>query len=73
MNLTMVARDQNREAGGNRSLPGNSNRHRALARLYERRAAVDQLINALERYEEGRGRRPEQARFAEFSAIGMLS
>ena len=27
-------------------------RHRALARLYERRLAVDSLIHALERYEQ---------------------
>ena len=55
MSLTVVAADRNRDARGRRTVPGASNRHRALARLYERRAAVDQLIDALERYEEGRG------------------
>jgi hypothetical protein len=28
-------------------------RHRALARLYERRCAVENLIGALERYQQG--------------------
>lgn len=32
--------------------PQVSNRRRALARLYERRSAVDSLIDALERYEQ---------------------
>lgn len=31
--------------------PPAGNRHRALARLYERKTAVDNLIDALERYQ----------------------
>ena len=32
--------------------PPAGNRHRALARLYERKSAVDNLIDALERYQQ---------------------
>ena len=32
-------------------------RHRALERLYERRAAVDELIQSLERYQEAQNSR----------------
>ncbi len=60
-----------REASGNRAQPVGTNRHRALVRLYERRAAVDQLISALERYQRDLGHRPEVARCEELSAIGM--
>jgi len=73
MTLTAITLDRNRETRGSRSLPGNSNRHRALVRLYERRAAVDQLIDALERYEEGRSQRLAQARLEEFNVMGMSS
>jgi hypothetical protein len=38
-------------------------RHRALARLYERRAAVDNLIGALERYQR------EQAQLRETASV----
>ena len=35
--------------------PPDDVRHRALARLYERRSAVDNLISALERYQQEQG------------------
>jgi hypothetical protein len=42
--------------------PGDDIRYRALARLYERRSAVDHLIHALERYQQDqKGLRAEQA------------
>ena len=37
----------------NQSISTDQIRMRALARLYERRAAVDELIGSLERYQEG--------------------
>jgi hypothetical protein len=78
MNLTATVdireRDiRERNTHGNGALPAGSHRHRALARLYERRAAVDQLIDALERYQRDQRRRPEQAKFEEFNAIAMSS
>jgi len=73
MNLTATVEIQERDAHGNRTQPVESNRHRALARLYERRAAVDHLINALERYQQELGRRTEQSQFEEISVVGMLS
>ena len=41
-------------------------RHRALVRLYQRRTAVDSLIQALERYE--REQKPRPAKWPEPSA-----
>ncbi len=73
MNLTGTAQIRTRDPHGNRTQPASANRHRALARLYERRAAVDQLIDALERYQQYPGQRPEQSRFEELSVVGMLS
>jgi hypothetical protein len=46
-------------------------RRRALARLYERRAAVDNLIGALERYQ--RDQRASTAMYAATTAEGMSS
>jgi hypothetical protein len=46
-------------------------RHRALARLYERKAAVDDLIGALERYQ--RDQRASTAMYAATTAEGMSS
>ena len=41
----------------NRASVSDSIRRRALERLYERRATVDELIDALERYQEERRQR----------------
>jgi hypothetical protein len=38
------------------ALPADSVRRRALARLYERRHAVENLINSLERYQQAQRR-----------------
>ena len=73
MNLTAVAQTGDRGPRGNRIPQHGANKHRALSRLYERRAAVDQLIDALERYQRDLGRRPEQSRFEGFSVTGTLS
>ena len=42
--------------GTRRSTPSDQVRLRALARLYERRDAVDELIGSLERYQENQQR-----------------
>ena len=47
-------------------------RHRALARLYERRAAVDSLIDALERYQQGQSL-PWQQRLKAFNVLETSS
>ena len=73
MNLTAVAQTRDRNPRGDRTPQAGAIKHRALARLYERRAAVDQLIDALERYQQDPGRRPEQAQFEGFSGAGTLS
>ena len=46
-------------------------RQRALERLYERRAAVDDLIRSLEEYQRVKGRR--RAQCIEFSAARTCS
>ena len=46
-------------------------RRRALERLYERRAAVDDLIRSLEEYQRAKGRR--RAPCIEFSAVQTCS
>jgi hypothetical protein len=51
--------------------PPDDVRHRALARLYERRSAVDNLIGALERYHQQQSRL--SAERAAFTAAEMLS
>ncbi|MCU1238143.1 MAG: hypothetical protein JWP63_6110 [Candidatus Solibacter sp.] len=40
-----------------RSTSTDNNRRRALARLYERRIAVDELIDSLERYQSAQSTR----------------
>jgi hypothetical protein len=42
--------------------PPDDVRHRALARLYERKSAVDNLISALERYQREQGEAGSAAR-----------
>ncbi len=44
------------ESRRNTGHAADSIKHRALARLYERRSAVDNLISALERYQHEQGR-----------------
>ena len=51
--------------------PPDDVRRRALARLYERRSAVDNLIDALERYQHGQSRL--SAKRADITAAEMLS
>jgi len=66
MNLIATSPNRSRDPHGNRIQPASANRHRALARLYERRAAVDQLIHALERYQRHPVKKPEQTQFEGF-------
>ena len=54
------------------SVSSNTFRHRALVRLYERRAAVDNLIDALERYQHGQSP-PWQQRLKAFNVLGKSS
>ena len=61
MNSAAAAAVRDRDQYGNRMMTNGSTRHRALERLYERRAAVDQLIEALERYQQGRGQKQIEA------------
>jgi hypothetical protein len=51
--------------------PRDDVRRRALARLYERRSAVDKLIGALERYQQEQSRL--SAKRAAITAAEMLS
>ena len=51
--------------------PPDDVRRRALARLYERRSAVDKLIGALERYQQEQSRL--SAKRAAITAAEMLS
>jgi hypothetical protein len=51
--------------------PPNDIRHRALARLYERRAAVNTLIGALERYQQEQLKLRENG--AAFTFVGKSS
>jgi len=69
MNLTAAAQLRNRQPHGNRYSQGGTNKNRALARLYERRAAVDRLIDALERYQWDQGR-PERSQLEGISVAG---
>jgi hypothetical protein len=73
MSLAGTAQTRSRNPYGNRIPPESTNRHRALARLYERRAAVDQLIDALERYQRHRDKRQEETRSEAVNVVGMLS
>jgi hypothetical protein len=52
-------------------LPPAGNRHLALARLYERKSAVDNLIGALERYQ--REQRQAKMNRTPPTAVGMSS
>jgi hypothetical protein len=52
MNLRAVTKLGIRDHRVRVAHPSDDVRHRALARLYERRAAVDHLIHALERYQQ---------------------
>jgi len=71
MNPSAAAQIQAREPQGRRTPSPAGSRHHALVRLYERRAAVDQLISALERYQRDMGQRPEPVRVEGLSAAGM--
>jgi len=53
MNLAVNSHSQSQDPRRSVSLSSSEFRHRALARLYERRVAVENLIHALERYEQG--------------------
>lgn len=70
MSLSVAAQTQVREQA-RRTPQVASTRNRALVRLYERRTAVDQLISALERYQQEQGQIPEQSRLELLSAVGM--
>ena len=60
MTPSATAQTRSRDTHGNRIQPDGMSRHRALVRLYQRRAAVDQLIQALERYQQDPGQRSER-------------
>jgi hypothetical protein len=54
MLLTLAATNSNPYQGRGRAATSDGIRKRALARLYERRATVDNLIEMLQRYQEQR-------------------
>jgi hypothetical protein len=58
MTLTDPSPTHRLTAQRNRTADSDTIRRRALERLYQRRTAVDQLIESLERYEESRAIRP---------------
>jgi hypothetical protein len=51
----MSAKRRDRDDQLHRAQAPDDIRWRALARLYERRSAVDDLIRSLERYQQGQG------------------
>jgi hypothetical protein len=70
MSLTAFAQIQTRRQPGREQPPANPTKQRSLQRLYERRAAVDQLIGALERYQREHRQMPETLRVEGLSVIG---
>jgi hypothetical protein len=70
MELVTATQLQSRDYRGTPRPPA-GDRHRALARLYERKSAVDNLIGALERYQQEQ--RQARANRAAPTAVEMSS
>jgi|tagenome__1003787_1003787.scaffolds.fasta_scaffold16066532_1 hypothetical protein len=68
MNLSSAARSRSHEEQGGRTQSAGIPRRGALLGLYQRRAAVDQLISALERYQRDQNIKAADGR--QFSVFG---
>jgi len=72
MNLALNAHSQSQDSRRSAALCSGEFRHRALARLYERRVAVENLIDALERYQQGQSS-PWQQKLKGFTVLERSS
>ncbi len=72
MNLIANNQTRSRDQRWRSAEASGSAKHRALVRLYERRSAVDNLIHALERYQQEQGVASRNS-VLEFTVLEKLS